>query len=124
MTKEAPIVQLELVHPLYLDTPLMIGFLAALEGGVAFDADVTRKGRESSDVAGEVEDESKISGWLSTLIQPERTVRALEELRSAITQVPRNNRVYELRCSWSRKTIKRRSRTWSASIKWCNSSLE
>ncbi len=27
---------LELVHPVYLDTPMMISFVAALEGGVAY----------------------------------------------------------------------------------------
>lgn len=44
---------LSLIHPIYLDVPMMVSFAAAIEGGVAFDTEVTRtdenqKGRNSS----------------------------------------------------------------------------
>ncbi len=84
--QEAPTSPVELVYPLYLDTPMMIGFLAALEGGVTFDADVTRKGTRSSDVAGEVEGEGKVSGWLSTLANLGLRAKASGSLSSENTE--------------------------------------
>jgi len=35
--------RLQLVHPVYLDVPMMISFLAALEGGIAFEDGSTRR---------------------------------------------------------------------------------
>src|SRR6266540_3157336 len=42
--------QLDLVHPVYLDVPMLVSFLAALEGGISFENEVTEQllaGRES-----------------------------------------------------------------------------
>jgi hypothetical protein len=40
VTEQAGPAALELVHPLYLDVPMMVSFLAALEGsGVAFEGE-------------------------------------------------------------------------------------
>lgn len=44
--------QVELVHPLYLDVPMMTSFLAALEDGVAYGADVRRRQQRQSTTAG------------------------------------------------------------------------
>ena len=35
--------RLQLVHPVYLDVPMMISFLAALEGGIAFEDESTHR---------------------------------------------------------------------------------
>jgi len=42
-----------LIHPIYLDVPMMVSFAAAIEGGIAFDSEVTeteadQKGKKSS----------------------------------------------------------------------------
>jgi hypothetical protein len=34
---------LELIHPVYLDVPMMVSFLAALQGGVAYGGEVTER---------------------------------------------------------------------------------
>lgn len=53
MAKEAPQEAdqdiLELVHPVYLDTPMMISFVAALEGGVAYGDERTQRKLAASD---------------------------------------------------------------------------
>src|SRR4051794_8951772 len=41
MTQKAARGQDELVHPLYLDVPMLISFLAALEGGVSLEDQAT-----------------------------------------------------------------------------------
>jgi len=34
--------KVKLIHPIYLDVPMMVSFAAAIEGGVAFDSEVTQ----------------------------------------------------------------------------------
>ena len=46
---------IDLVHPLYLDVPMTTSFLAALEDGVAYGADVTRKGDRQRSAGAETE---------------------------------------------------------------------
>lgn len=40
---------LELVHPVYLDTPMMVSFVAALEGGVSYGAESTQTQAQTED---------------------------------------------------------------------------
>ena len=49
---------LELIHPVYLDVPMMVSFLAAVEGGVSFTED--RTARLSSGTAREREGQGKV----------------------------------------------------------------
>ena len=53
MTKDTPQEEdrdvLELVHPVYLDTPMMISFVAALEGGVAYGDERTQRSLATTD---------------------------------------------------------------------------
>jgi hypothetical protein len=35
--------QIRLIHPIYLDVPMLVSFAAAVEGGVSFGAEVTRE---------------------------------------------------------------------------------
>ena len=34
---------LELIHPVYMDIPMMVSFVAALEGGVSYGDEVTER---------------------------------------------------------------------------------
>lgn len=55
--------ELRLIHPIYLDVPMLVSFAAALQGGLSFGADVTlEKGQVQTEAA-------KVSGklGLSTL---------------------------------------------------------
>lgn len=45
----------ELVHPVYLDTPMMVSFVAALEGGVSY-------GAESTETQAQTDDRSRSGG--------------------------------------------------------------
>jgi hypothetical protein len=45
--------RLELVHPVYLDTPMMVSFVAALEGGVSYGAESTQTQAQTEDKARE-----------------------------------------------------------------------
>ncbi len=64
--------RVQLVNPIYLDVPMMTSFLAAIEDGVAFGADVTRtqSKKRSSGAEGEGEGKAGIPAvpFLSTLL--------------------------------------------------------
>ncbi len=40
---------LQLVHPVYLDVPMLVSFVAAAEGGVTFESEETEKGATATD---------------------------------------------------------------------------
>lgn len=40
---------LRLLHPVYLDTPMLVSFVAAAEGGIAFQSEETEKGATETD---------------------------------------------------------------------------
>lgn len=50
---------LELVHPVYLDVPMLVSFVAAVEGGVAFGSEETEKGATAQDRSREVAGRTK-----------------------------------------------------------------
>lgn len=58
---------IELVYPIYLDTVMMSGFLAALEDGIAYDADITSQKVGKRNVGGEVEGNAKLPSFISIL---------------------------------------------------------
>ena len=70
----APAGNLELVHPIYLDVPMMTSFLAALEGGVAYGSDVTSRSENQRSVSGEAEGHAGL---------PSFSILNLAQLRSA-----------------------------------------
>ena len=43
-----PAAGIDLVHPLYLDVPMMVSFLATLQDGVAFTSDVAESASQST----------------------------------------------------------------------------
>lgn len=44
---------MRLIHPIYLDIPMLVSFAAAIEGGLSFGSEVTREETSSSAVAAE-----------------------------------------------------------------------
>ena len=40
--------QIRLIHPIYLDIPMLVSFAAAIEGGLSFGAEVTREASSST----------------------------------------------------------------------------
>lgn len=43
MAEDSAVPEVELVYPIYLDVPMMTSFVAALEDGIAYGSDVTRR---------------------------------------------------------------------------------
>lgn len=60
-------VLVELTHPIYLDTPMMISFLATVDDGVSFSSEVAETVADTRKAAGEGSGEAKLPGLASLL---------------------------------------------------------
>jgi hypothetical protein len=58
---------MELVYPIYLDTPMMNAFLASLEGGILEEANVESKTSKAKETSGKVSFGAKVSNVISAL---------------------------------------------------------
>lgn len=58
---------MELVYPIYLDTPMMNAFLASLEGGILEEANVETKTSKAKETTGKASFGAKVSGLISAL---------------------------------------------------------
>ena len=54
--------QIRLIHPIYLDIPMLVSFAAAIEGGLSFGAEVTREASSSTAAAAEGSAKFGLSG--------------------------------------------------------------
>ena len=61
--------RLHLVYPIYLDTPMMTGLLASLEGGLVREADLERKTGDTRETAADATLRAGASGLLSGLLE-------------------------------------------------------
>ena len=58
---------MRLIHPIYLDVPMLVSFAAALEGGLSFGAEVTRQSSSSQDRTADVSASFGLSKLFSSL---------------------------------------------------------
>jgi len=52
----------ELTHPIYLDTPMLVSFLATVDDGVSFSSEVAEKVADTRKASGEGSGEAKLPG--------------------------------------------------------------
>jgi hypothetical protein len=75
-----------LVYPIYLDTPMMTGFLASLEGGIVEEADLESKSGDSKEKSGNIALKAGVSNLLSGILgigaEAELTRKVSESLES------------------------------------------
>ena len=60
--------QIRLIHPIYLDIPMLVSFAAAIEGGLSFGAEVTREASTTAAVAAEGNARFGFSGLFSRFL--------------------------------------------------------
>jgi hypothetical protein len=60
-----------LVYPIYLDTPMMMGFLASVENGVTEEYSLEEKVADAKDSSGNVSARGKLSSFVSFLLDAE-----------------------------------------------------
>ena len=62
---------MELVYPIYLDIPMMMGFLASLEGGILEEAEMESKSGDSKEKSASISLKANVSSILSTVLGAE-----------------------------------------------------
>lgn len=62
---------MRLVYPIYLDTPMMMGFLASIENGITEEYSLEEKVADAKDSSGNVSGRGKLSGLVSFLLDAE-----------------------------------------------------
>jgi len=86
---------LELVHPVYLDVPMLVSFVAAVEGGVAFGSEETERGGTTQDrnreVAGRAKAGFPLLGALVGMDVSGRYGRKDQEQESKETKIVRQH---------------------------------
>ena len=61
--------QIRLIHPIYLDVPMLVSFAAAIEGGLSFGAEVTREASTSNAKAAEGNVKFGLSGLFGRFLE-------------------------------------------------------
>ena len=59
---------MQLIHPIYLDVPMLVSFVAAIEGGVSLEADVTEAKEADRSGSGKVSTKFGLSSWLTKFV--------------------------------------------------------
>jgi len=77
---------MELVYPIYLDTPMLMAFLGSLRGGITEEAMINSKMQDTNEKAVNAQLRAKVSGMISSFLGAEADAgiskRAVENLES------------------------------------------
>lgn len=75
---------MELVYPIYIDTPMMTSFLASLEGGYIEEATVEEKSASSKEKDKTAGGGAKLSGLLSSVLSLEAKAEASQKTNESV----------------------------------------
>ena len=83
---------IRLIHPIYLDVPMLVSFAAAIEGGLSFGAEVTREASSSTAAAAEGSAKFGFSGLFSQFLSASADLKVASEHEGEERSVERSLR--------------------------------
>ena len=83
---------IRLIHPIYLDIPMLVSFAAAIEGGVSFGAEVTREASSSTAAATEGSATFGLSGLFSQFLDASADIKVAGAHEGEERSVERSSR--------------------------------
>ena len=83
---------IRLIHPIYLDIPMLVSFAAAIEGGLSFGAEVTREASSSTAAAAEGSAKFGFSGLFSQFLSASADLKVASEHEGEERSVERSSR--------------------------------
>ena len=83
---------IRLIHPIYLDIPMLVSFAAAIEGGLSFGAEVTREASSSTVAAAEGSAKFGFSGLFSQFLSASADLKVASEHEGEERSVERSSR--------------------------------
>lgn len=84
--------KIKLIHPIYLDVPMLISFVAAIEGGIAFDKTISKTTGENMQQKSEVSAELSLKGMLSQFLGVSASAAAFGDSNSHASLVEAESR--------------------------------
>jgi hypothetical protein len=69
--------KIPLIHPIYLDVPMLVSFAAAIQGGVALEAEITSEKKASDSTSGNISGKFSIGKLFQSLFDANISVEAL-----------------------------------------------
>jgi hypothetical protein len=85
---------LPLIHPIYLDVPMLVSFAAALQGGLSLQTEVTRGQASTTASAGQVEGRLGISQLFSTLFDASVSARKSSDQSEQLNEIHRESKAH------------------------------
>jgi len=86
--------QISLIHPIYLDVPMLVSFAAALQGGLSFGSEVTHQKAVAQADVSKAAGKLGLSELFSSLFQASVRAEATESAETADTEVRRESKAH------------------------------
>ncbi|MFC5049121.1 hypothetical protein ACFPK9_00615 [Rubritalea spongiae] len=85
---------MKLIHPIYLDVPMMVSFAAAIEGGIAFDTEVTKTEDAKKSSKSTIKGTFGLSSLFESLFDASIEAQADSNKESALNETRREQRAH------------------------------
>ena len=85
---------IRLIHPIYLDVPMLVSFAAALEGGLSFGAEVTKESTRSRSAEATLSGKFGLSALFTKFLDPSVAVSAGGEMADTERAVRKETRAH------------------------------
>lgn len=86
--------QVPLIHPIYLDVPMLVSFAAAVQGGLSLASEVTEEKKRTGSMSGNVSAEFSLSNLFKSLFESGAKVNAEGAVGGETQLVRKESRAY------------------------------
>lgn len=85
---------IRLIHPIYLDVPMLVSFAAAIEGGVSLDAEITKETTANHDEAGKMTGKLGFSNLFNSFFDASVTAESNEAQSQKSVETTKESRAH------------------------------
>lgn len=86
--------KIPLIHPIYLDVPMLVSFAAATQGGLAFEAEITSEKKASDSTSGNISGKFGISKLFQSLFDASISVEASGNKSNELQELRKESKAY------------------------------
>lgn len=86
--------KIPLIHPIYLDVPMLVSFAAAIQGGLALEAEITSEKKASDSTSGNISGKFSIGKLFQSLFDANISVEALGNNTNESHELRKESKAY------------------------------
>ncbi|MEO0351696.1 MAG: hypothetical protein AAF282_16785 [Cyanobacteria bacterium P01_A01_bin.15] len=86
--------KIPLIHPIYLDVPMLVSFAAAVQGGLALEAEVTAEKKGSGSTSANASGKFGLSKLFQSLIDTSASVEITGQLSNESNEIRKESKSY------------------------------